>query len=431
MELQDDVDRLRHQTRKLLGEIEEAKGKENPELAHASSRVKKTKLELAKYPALDKEKVSLQKEAHKKHREAQRNLHRMLDRARDQKADIVAEQQEYDDLDKMVGKRCPTCKHKVTQKHAAACREEFMRRIRKEAKAVLTCIRSYKSQLEEVNGQLRNDEKTLRRVEHWNEERGRLQSVLEAARERLSKLKDAAQQQHGDVRALQARVEKTSEEIIKTKNRRNPYRSLIRQQKKEIRKLKQRLEKNKQDQLDTAATMERLKKAKRAFSREGIRSLLLSQFVLVLNERSNHYLNPLSTGKMQVEFSTQKEVNKGKEMRDEFTMRIIHLGHSRRYRRCSSGERRRVDLAIMLSLSDLLKTRRHRSFNLLWLDEVADPLDDEGCQNLAVLLKKKAAESKMRIYLVAFNKALANMFDSRIQVINEKGIARLDMSKAA
>lgn len=420
---------LRAQRRQVEQRIEALQSKDTPDLDKLRARINTLKLRI-KELRFDRGLIKIANTTRDLARSDLQKWTDKLEQAREKKREALGEREEYDDLDKLVGKPCPTCKHKVTREHAQSCQKEFQARLSKTLSACKADIVLAKKKVRAKSAALKQVNHEIAALERKWDEREEKERDLQEAQERLVRLTKAAQTTHGNKRALEVKLRTIKKSIAQEKNGENPYRKLVVEAKQSLAKVEARVAEIKAKQDKGSIRMSRLKMAKRAFSREGIRSLLLDQFVVLLTERSNHYLRDLSGGKMQVEFSTQREVNKGKKVVEEFSMRVLHLGYARGYKRCSSGERRRVDLSIMLALSDLLKSRRHRSYSLLWLDEVADPLDPEGCQSLANLLKKKAAESKMRILLVTFKTELASLFPHYIKVINEKGTARLDFSKA-
>ncbi len=63
---------------------------------------------------------------------------------------------------------------------------------------------------------------------------------------------------------------------------------------------------------------------------------------------------------------------------DKVALEVKGLGHDYGYRACSSGMRRRIDIALLLALSDLEAASRSTQPGTLILDEVADSLDEEG-----------------------------------------------------
>lgn len=92
------------------------------------------------------------------------------------------------------------------------------------------------------------------------------------------------------------------------------------------------------------------------------------------------------------------------ESNDRLVMEVKGLPHAEGYEGCSSGERRRVDIAVLFALGDLEALSRGAKAGTLFLDEVADTLDTEGVDAVATLLADLAKERA--VVLITHNKDL-------------------------
>lgn len=72
---------------------------------------------------------------------------------------------------------------------------------------------------------------------------------------------------------------------------------------------------------------------------------------------------------------------------DTSTMTVDGLGHAD-YAAASAGQRRRIDIANLLALGELASSNGVGHGSTLWLDEVFDNLDADGCDVLADLLQR-------------------------------------------
>jgi DNA repair exonuclease SbcCD ATPase subunit len=128
-----------------------------------------------------------------------------------------------------------------------------------------------------------------------------------------------------------------------------------------------------------------------------------------LNKKIEFYLNILSKGSMHLAF-------------DKFLDFDVS---GLKYRSCSSGERKRVDLAVLIALYDLTNLRNKDNYNILVLDEVLDSIDEigiEAAQELLLELNKRIPT----IFVISHNNILGQYFPSTITVVKEKGISRLE-----
>jgi energy-coupling factor transporter ATP-binding protein EcfA2 len=57
------------------------------------------------------------------------------------------------------------------------------------------------------------------------------------------------------------------------------------------------------------------------------------------------------------------------------------------YENLSIGQRKRVDLSIMFAFRDIAKAKNYASFNVLFLDDMLDHIDDDGIENIFDFIK--------------------------------------------
>ena len=91
----------------------------------------------------------------------------------------------------------------------------------------------------------------------------------------------------------------------------------------------------------------------------------------------------------------------------------------------SGGEKRKINLAVMLGLKDLLLLTDNSHVNLLFFDEVAENIDEEGVDGLHQLLQE--IKKTKTIFIITHNKHLKTLLDSspRISITKEKGISKI------
>lgn len=160
-----------------------------------------------------------------------------------------------------------------------------------------------------------------------------------------------------------------------------------------------------------------------AFSNKGIKSLLLDNVTPFLNKRANYYLNMLTSGSIEIEFTTQCET-KSKELRDKFTLNIINKNGGDKYTANSDGERRRIDIAVNLALQDLISFRSNKKINISFFDECFDSLDGVGCERIIEVLQENI-NNKSSIFVATHNEHLKALFDKSIVLIKKNGFTEL------
>lgn len=151
-----------------------------------------------------------------------------------------------------------------------------------------------------------------------------------------------------------------------------------------------------------------------------LRSAAMTQVLSFLNSKLEKYMQLFSGGSMKMELF-QKEWGKGSRI----NVGLWTPGGT--YALSSGGERRRVDLALYLALSDLLQVSSGVTPNIMVCDEIMDGLSPAGVRKFLEVLRTKAEEEGMCIYVITHNPSVCQVFqfDSIYCVTKEGGKARL------
>ncbi len=135
-------------------------------------------------------------------------------------------------------------------------------------------------------------------------------------------------------------------------------------------------------------TIEMLKFWKTGFSSAGIPSMLIDEAIPYMNERVDYYLDMLTNSRYVVSFDTLSEI-KSKEFRDKISVHVLDTQTRADSRvQLSGGQTRIIDIAIILTLGDLLSRIQNVSFNILLFDEIFDALDEQNIQYVSRVLSK-------------------------------------------
>jgi len=151
----------------------------------------------------------------------------------------------------------------------------------------------------------------------------------------------------------------------------------------------------------------------KAFSEQGVIRYIISNILDYFNERCSYYLSYLTNSKYSVEFD------------EELTEIIKTNGEQIPYISLSGGEKRKINLAIMLGLKDLLLLTDKSHVDLLFFDEVAENIDDEGVLGLHQLLLE--IKKTKTLFVITHNKYLKTLLDSspRVSIIKNKGVSAI------
>ena len=150
-----------------------------------------------------------------------------------------------------------------------------------------------------------------------------------------------------------------------------------------------------------------------AFSEQGLVKYVIRNILDFFNERSNYYLSVLTGGLLSISF-------------DELLSETIKSngGHVF-FEALSGGEKKKVSLAVMLSLNDLLVLSGKNRSNLVFFDEVADSLDQEGIKGLHELLKD--ITEKRKVFIISHNNYLTSLIEDsseKLTIIKRNNITK-------
>lgn len=184
------------------------------------------------------------------------------------------------------------------------------------------------------------------------------------------------------------------------------------------------LEELKQEKLDSIKETQDLKAEsqlnyemmrfwERALSEKGVIKYIIRNILSYFNERINYYLSYLTDHTFSLKFD------------DELSEKITIGGSNIHYISLSGGEKRKINLAVMMALKDLLLLTDTNHPNLLFFDEVAENIDEQGIQGLYNLLLDMKKDRQ--IFVITHNKYLKTLLDSskRLTVEKRKGISSI------
>lgn len=187
----------------------------------------------------------------------------------------------------------------------------------------------------------------------------------------------------------------------------------------ELNKQKKDIE---QQQAELEAKQAQLNKLTDVFGLKGVKSHVLGSVLPFVNKRVEHYLDILTEGKFNA-FISSKSTTKSGSVNEKMSIDIISQDTGSEYSELSSGEQRRVDLAISLSLQDYLLSKMP-DINLLVMDEILDNLDGAGIQAVMKILQEKA-KTVDTILVISHNEGLKDNFEKSILVEKVDGISKI------
>jgi DNA repair exonuclease SbcCD ATPase subunit len=143
------------------------------------------------------------------------------------------------------------------------------------------------------------------------------------------------------------------------------------------------------------------KELSRVFSDEGVKKSIIAGIIKPINVFISENIKHMS-----LPFSVQLD--------ETFTAEIKQFGQEVEHDSLSTGETRRLNLAILIAYLKLIRTKRH--INILFLDEVFSSVDLEGIEAILFLLKQFAMSYNINIFVVHHAIMNREYFDRIIQI---------------
>jgi DNA repair exonuclease SbcCD ATPase subunit len=222
-----------------------------------------------------------------------------------------------------------------------------------------------------------------------------------------------------DVNAAKAAREKADQLLSAP----NPYQAMLESQQAGLEKGTKRQQELKGELEQAMAQVGVATAVAKVYSPAGVRAHILDTVTPFLNDRTADYLGVLGDGNISAVWTTLSRTAKG-ELRESFKIEVEHAKGGKTFGLLSGGEKRKVRLACMLALQDLVASRATKPLNLMVLDEIDDALDEAGLERLMTILEKKARE-KGTLIMISHN-SLADWCDQISIVRKSGGISSLE-----
>jgi DNA repair exonuclease SbcCD ATPase subunit len=151
------------------------------------------------------------------------------------------------------------------------------------------------------------------------------------------------------------------------------------------------------------------------YSDSGVKKKILESYLPTLNKEIEFTLSELH-------FPYSLKFN------SDFEPQLEHLGIDINVETLSTGEKKRVDLAVLISIIRMLK-RKYPSLNIFMLDEVLSSIDGDGIYDIIGLLQRTAKDMKMNIFIINHSPLPVEYFSYRIEIQKNAGFSDLVVEK--
>lgn len=154
------------------------------------------------------------------------------------------------------------------------------------------------------------------------------------------------------------------------------------------------------------------------FGNQGIKSFLIESELAEINRRCGAYVSRLMGRGAKVWMTATRALKSGKGSKEEIVVHADIPGKAEDYYGGSKGQKRRMDLCVLLALRDLVASRNANGCNQLFVDEVFDGVDGSGCDAVVDLLRDMLTTGP--VILVTHNPGLRKVADT-LAVVTHHG----------
>lgn len=306
---------------------------------------------------------------------------------------------------------CYVCGNKIDENHKKSETEKIM----SELKPIVSDYKARKPDLDKIKLAIQDKKSKLSILQESVDKEAENKSKLYG---KLSEITGLIGKLDSDFREYQLKEKQSIKEYEDYLSESGKYDGMIEEHSSKKSELLSELD-DINNNLDLLVKLDvNLNKALFSFSDKGIKSHVLDLVTPELNTRVANYLSFLTGGTISVTFSTQTEKANG-ELIDKFDIKVVNNGSDTSYESLSSGEKRRVDIAISLTLQDILMAKSATNTNILIYDELFESLDAVGAESVVELLKQRL-DSVGTIFVVTHNENLKPLFSETITAIKEK-----------
>jgi len=391
----------------------------------AQEKIQKVNEEIPKIGTQKKElqeKIVLIEQKEKEQKEyAQNFLEKFNDLSREIKYKLEEKkkiQKEIDDLKKEEpGKKCIKCKGIVSIKNIDEYILELDKEILQIEEVVKKEIPTLKS-MEEETKQIKNKQEKLRTMKSQVEEKiGSLDYKSEGLRKEfleLGKIKEPRANENEI--AIKQKIEELVQQIKKNEEEgESPFKEILQNDKKELEKINELVEEKKKKIKSLEEKIPYYDYWISGFGEQGIRKWIIEGIIPDLNKRINYWLQFLIDNAITLNFDNelQERIERNPPDGDPYI-----------YYAMSTGQRRRLNLAVGHSFAYITELSSDSVPSLIFLDEVTTNVDPSGVVGIYKMIRE-LAESK-QVFVTTHDQDLIKMLEteSKLRLIHENGFTK-------
>lgn len=154
------------------------------------------------------------------------------------------------------------------------------------------------------------------------------------------------------------------------------------------------------------------------FGNQGLRSFLIEAEISDINRRATGYAQKLLGVGASVAFDSTTQLKSSAATREKLSVSAKIPGCTQSYAGASKGQKRRLDLALLLAFRDAVSNRASGTFRQFFADELFDGLDPTGTAHVVELLK--AISKDCPVALVTHDERLRSAVDRVVTVCHAR-----------
>jgi DNA repair exonuclease SbcCD ATPase subunit len=192
-------------------------------------------------------------------------------------------------------------------------------------------------------------------------------------------------------------------ESKKSELKNNTYEDVIKNIEKEIKEISSNIKSLKKEMQTKEDLTPYLDFWIHGFSDTGIKSYIINQIIPALNSQVNYWLQFLYNNRLEIEFDQYLDA------------KIFSYDEEFDYKGSSGGEKRRIDLAILLSFAHIMRLSSKADNNILFLDESTESLDKNGVECMYQTILELSRERT--VFVITHHPYLLEKFENRQKLI--------------
>ena len=159
------------------------------------------------------------------------------------------------------------------------------------------------------------------------------------------------------------------------------------------------------------------------FGNTGLKSLLIEAEIPEINRRATGYCQKLLPPGSRVQLAATRKLKSRDARKEELSIKAVIPGLTESYAGASKGQKRRLDLSLLLAFGDLVAARTVSPFEQMFADEIFDGLDRTGAAAVVSMLREAAEDCP--VALVTHDPSIKSSGDHMARVVHDGTAARI------